>query len=316
MGRPVSHIVSNLVGYDRLVADVQAVLDSLAPKEIEVQTQAGEWYSMRILPYRTMDNVIEGAVISFVNIARAKKAQEALRESEEKNRGILESITDAFLSLDNNLVVRYFNPAAEEMLNREAAEVIGRRLFDVFPEARGSVFEKNCTRCLQTKTALSFEYENAAPPHQNWYEIRIYPEKNGIAVFARVNTKRKRAEAVLSESESHFRQLAEFLPQPAWICLPDGRCRYVSRQWVEFTGVPAEQQLDFGWLSQIWPEDRDALIAAWKTAAAAGQTFQVEFRIRHHSGDYHRFDMRAIALCDPTGRIVKWFGMNIDTTCP
>ena len=64
-------------------------------------------------PYRTLDNVIEGAVISFVDISRARKAQEALRESEEKNRGILESITDAFLSLDDNLVVRYFNPAAE-----------------------------------------------------------------------------------------------------------------------------------------------------------------------------------------------------------
>ena len=129
--------------------------------------------------------------------------------------------------------------------------MIGRRLFDVFPEARGSVFEENCARVLQTKTALSFEFEFAAPPHQNWYEIRIYPEKNGIAVFSQVITERKRAEAVLSESESHFRQLAEFLPQPAWICLPDGRCDYLSRQWVEFTGVPAAQQLDFGWLSQV-----------------------------------------------------------------
>jgi two-component system, chemotaxis family, CheB/CheR fusion protein len=193
VGRPVNHILSNLVGYDGLLADVQGVLDSLAPKEIEVQTRTGEWYSMRILPYRTLDNVIEGVVIAFVDIARAKKAQDALRESEEKNRGILESITDAFLSLDDNLVVRYFNPAAEAMLNRKAAEAIGWRLFDVFPEARGSVFEENCARCLRTKTALSFEFEHAAPPHRKWYEVRIYPEKNGIAVFSHVITARKRA---------------------------------------------------------------------------------------------------------------------------
>ena len=60
VGRPVGHIVSNLVGYDRLVADVRAVLDTLVPKEVEVQTQAGAWYLLRIRPYRTLENVIEG----------------------------------------------------------------------------------------------------------------------------------------------------------------------------------------------------------------------------------------------------------------
>ena len=68
VGRPVGHIVSNLVGYDRLTADVNAVLDSLIPKEIEVRTQAGAWYLMRLQPYRTQDNVIEGAVITFVDV--------------------------------------------------------------------------------------------------------------------------------------------------------------------------------------------------------------------------------------------------------
>jgi len=95
----------------------------------------------------------------------------------------------------------------------------------------------------------------------------------------------------------------------------DGRCRYVSRQWVEFTGVPAEQQLDFGWLSQISPEDRDALIAAWKTAAAAGQTSKsssgsvtiVAITMVRHARN---------CVARSNGRIVKWFGMNIDTTGP
>ena len=73
VGRPVGHIVSNLVGYDRLVADVQAVLDTLVPKEVEVQTKAGAWYLMRIRPYRTLENVIEGAVITFVDITETEK---------------------------------------------------------------------------------------------------------------------------------------------------------------------------------------------------------------------------------------------------
>ncbi|MBF0230459.1 MAG: PAS domain-containing protein [Desulfamplus sp.] len=69
VGRPVGHVVSNLVGYDRLVPDIQSVLDTLIPKEVEVETTEGGRYIMRILPYRTLENVIEGAVITFTGVA-------------------------------------------------------------------------------------------------------------------------------------------------------------------------------------------------------------------------------------------------------
>jgi two-component system CheB/CheR fusion protein len=68
VGRPVAHIVSNLVGYLHLVEDTQAVLDTLVQKDVVVQTIEGSWYNMRIQPYRTLENVIEGAVISFIDI--------------------------------------------------------------------------------------------------------------------------------------------------------------------------------------------------------------------------------------------------------
>jgi two-component system, chemotaxis family, CheB/CheR fusion protein len=84
VGRPVGHIVSNLVGYDNLVSDAQSVLDSLVPKELEVQTQAGRWYAMRIQPYRTLENVIEGVVITFVDITELKKTEEELRRASEQ----------------------------------------------------------------------------------------------------------------------------------------------------------------------------------------------------------------------------------------
>ena len=79
----MGHIVSNLVGYDRMVADIQAVLDTLIPKEAEVQTTAGKHYMMRIQPYRTIDNVIEGAVISFVDITEMKQAMELLQKAKD-----------------------------------------------------------------------------------------------------------------------------------------------------------------------------------------------------------------------------------------
>jgi two-component system, chemotaxis family, CheB/CheR fusion protein len=70
VGRPVNHVVSNLVGYDRLKEDIQAVLDTLIPREDKVQTENGGWYLLRIQPYRTLENVIEGAVITFIDITK------------------------------------------------------------------------------------------------------------------------------------------------------------------------------------------------------------------------------------------------------
>ena len=81
VGRPVSHIVSNLVGYDRLAEDVQTVLNDLIPKEVQVQTKAGALYELRIRPYRTLENVIEGAVITFLEITRKKQLGRASDES-------------------------------------------------------------------------------------------------------------------------------------------------------------------------------------------------------------------------------------------
>ena len=72
LGRPLSHIASNMVGYDRLAEDARVVLDTLIPHEIEVQSSMGRWYMLRILPYRTLDEVIEGIVLTFVDHTESK----------------------------------------------------------------------------------------------------------------------------------------------------------------------------------------------------------------------------------------------------
>jgi two-component system CheB/CheR fusion protein len=136
VGRPVGHIVSNLVGYDRLVADVRAVLDSLVPKEVEVQTQTGTWYLLRIRPYRTLENVIEGAVITFTEITEIKKAQEALRESEVLSRlaVIVRDAQDAITVQDLEGRILAWNPGAERMYGWSEAEALAMNVRDLIPE--------------------------------------------------------------------------------------------------------------------------------------------------------------------------------------
>jgi two-component system CheB/CheR fusion protein len=136
VGRPVGHIVSNLVGYDRLVADTQAVLDTLAVKEMDVQTTDGKWYTMRIQPYRTLDNVIEGAVITFVDITEMKRTREALRKANELLRlsVVVRDAHDAITVQDLDGRVIAWNPGAVRMYGWSEAEALAMNVRDRIPE--------------------------------------------------------------------------------------------------------------------------------------------------------------------------------------
>jgi len=130
VGRPVGHVVSNLVGYDRLVADVQSVLDTLVPKEVDVQTLEGEWYTLRIMPYRTMDNVIEGAVVTFVDITKIVLARETLR----RLTVIVDDARDAITVQDLEGRILAWNQGAVRMYGWSEAEALVMNVRDRIPE--------------------------------------------------------------------------------------------------------------------------------------------------------------------------------------
>ena len=85
-GRPLRHVATNL-SYDGMIADLKEVLRERTPREIELQTTEGEWYNMRIMPYHTTDNRIDGAVLTFANIDDQKKAQESIKASKREVEG-------------------------------------------------------------------------------------------------------------------------------------------------------------------------------------------------------------------------------------
>lgn len=132
VGRPVSHIASNLVGYNQMTADVKVVLDTLALKNVEVQTLDGDWYEMIIQPYRTIDNVIEGAVLTFVNITEAKKAKEQLAISELSYRTLFELAQEGIMILDGITgKIKNVNPFLIELLGYPIEELLEKQIWDI-----------------------------------------------------------------------------------------------------------------------------------------------------------------------------------------
>ena len=135
VGRPVGHIVSNLTGYESLVDDVQAVLDRLIPKESEVQTRTGAWYTMRIHPYRTLDNVIEGAVITFVEITEIVRTREAQRNADQLLRfaAVVRDSHDAIAVQDLEGRTLAWNPGAVRLYGWSEAEALAMNVRDRIP---------------------------------------------------------------------------------------------------------------------------------------------------------------------------------------
>jgi PAS domain S-box-containing protein len=136
IGRPLAHIVNNLQGYDRLVLDVQDVLDTLTPKEVEVQTHAGAWHLLRIRPYRTLENVIEGAVITFLEVTEQRRAQTVLLEHESLRRmaAVMRDAGDAITvqGLDGRILA--WNRTAVRRYGYSEAEALGMNIRRLFPD--------------------------------------------------------------------------------------------------------------------------------------------------------------------------------------
>jgi two-component system CheB/CheR fusion protein len=138
VGRPVAHIVSNLLGYTTLVADTQAVLATLIPKEAEVQTLDGQWYKLCIMPYRTLDNVIEGAVITFVNISDAVKTRQALHQANELARlaVVVRDAHDAITVQDLQGKTLAWNPGAVRLYGWTEAQALAMHVRERIPESQ------------------------------------------------------------------------------------------------------------------------------------------------------------------------------------
>jgi two-component system, chemotaxis family, CheB/CheR fusion protein len=143
IGRPIGHIVSNILGYNSLVSDIQAVLNTLISKEIEVITSDSRSYLMKIQPYRTLENVIEGAVISFVDITELSDMRKKLKKVSELSRLaiVARDSSDAIIVQDlkgkiiawNSGAKKLYGWSEDEALNMDVKKRIPIELREKYP---------------------------------------------------------------------------------------------------------------------------------------------------------------------------------------
>ena len=239
-----------------------------------------------------------------------REASEAVRASERRLAGVLEAIREAVYAIDRDQRILFANRTALEFWKRQADEVLGRRLLDVFPEIEGGEPYQAYLRVLASGRPEHIEARAPAIGNR-WIALDAYPAPDGGLVVAyRDIEERRRAEAQLRHSEERLRLIVEALPDFAFVIRPDGVAEYYNKQMRDYVGGPlGPNPADRSSLHP--PQDRERVDRARTEAFATGTEFTVEARMRRHDGVYrwHRIRNRPIRI---DGEIVFWLGTAVD----
>ncbi|HEV8395123.1 MAG TPA: PAS domain-containing protein [Vicinamibacterales bacterium] len=269
-------------------------------------------------PVRNAAGEIDGVVLVF----RDQTAERESTRELSRSRGLLQAMSDRTPAVTyvKDLQGKYLfvNKSFLELFHVTQDEILGHTDVDLFGAEIAERFMSMDRRVVQANVALTDEEVVPLEDGDRTYlsvKCPLWDEAGKpYAVFG-VSTDisdRKRIESALLESRRHYQALAEALPHLVWTCRADGYCDYLSRQWVQYTGRSAEEQLGAGWADAIHPDDRARVEQEWGLAVERGHTYDEEFRLRRYDGTYRWFRTRGVPLLDASGTLVKWFGSNTD----
>jgi len=148
IGRPFTDQVSDLI-YPELPDDALEVLRTLAFIQKQIPTKDERWFSIRIMPYRTFDDRIDGLVITFINLSDLKQVELKLHETEQMNRSLLNSSSDAIIRLTTEGKIQEFNTEAEKFFGKKREEAVNQNFIQMFiPEPVRKKTEKDIKKLL------------------------------------------------------------------------------------------------------------------------------------------------------------------------
>jgi len=269
---------------------------------------------------------------------------DALRLIRDRAADILNAVDDGVYCLDAQGRTIFVNEAASRMLGFTHREMLGRPMHELTHHhyADGTVFPvSECPILFSVTDAVqhrvggdTFWKKNGDPLPVDFTSIPIKDGRKVVAVVVtfrdisdqqraeeqQLRLKREhealseaqQARDALRESESRYHFLAEAIPVLVWTALPDGHLDYVTERVSRYFGVPADQLLRDGWQNVVHPDDLPAVTERWRHSLATGEPYRVEFRLRAADGTYRWHLAGALAQCDESGKIVRWFGTNTD----
>jgi PAS domain S-box-containing protein len=259
------------------------------------------------------------------DITERQRAEEVLRQSEERFRRLVELMPVAVYVCDTSGTIQSYNkravelwgcePAAGETAQRYCASL---RLYSsdgtVVPHQDSAMAEVLRTGIEARDLEVVIERPDGL---RITVSVNIVPLRNADGeLIGAINcfqdiTERKRAEEELRRSEDRLRLIIDTIPTMAWTVRPDGAVDFLNQRWRNYTGFSSEEELEEP-IRAVHPGDLPGAMEQWLADMAAGKPFEYEMRLRRADGEYRWFLVRTVPLRDELRNIVKWFGTSTE----
>ncbi|MDB5855176.1 MAG: hypothetical protein JWR22_3217 [Herminiimonas sp.] len=264
--------------------------------------------------HRNVDGstVLIGAVR---DITDRKNAEEEAGLLAARLADTLENITDAFFTLDSEWRFSYVNAQAERLLRRPRGELLGNLIQVEVPQAIGGPYYDQCRRARDENRPVFFEEYSA--PLGIWFEVRVFPSNDGLAIYFRDVTERRLALDAIRESEERFKIVAKATSDAVW----DWNVQTGSVWWSEGTralfGLRSEDLGDglMSWLDRVHPSDKETVHRRLMLAVAGdGEEWSEQYRFECKDGSYSYVLDHGYVIRDVDGRATRMVGSVTDVT--
>ncbi|MGV3590156.1 MAG: PAS domain-containing protein [Gammaproteobacteria bacterium] len=239
----------------------------------------------------------------------------AQRETELRLRDTLESMTDAFFTLDRNWRFRFINSEFTRIIGVGRKQLLGRDVWDCFPEARGTQFQRSYEEALNTGKAVTFvEY---LPGYDKWLRVRAYPGPDGLAVYFQDITQERAQEAAARISEERFTSIAKATYDIVW----DWNMETDEIWWnLGFTALTGHDPVALGGTSTVWtnfihPDDLQRVVdGIYAVIDGTESSWRDEYRYICADGRVLVVMDRGYVIRDELGKARRMVGSMVDVT--
>ncbi|WP_433965487.1 PAS domain-containing protein [Tunturiibacter gelidiferens] len=280
---------------------------------------AYRWFRTIAEPYLSVDGKSYCWYGVATDIDELYRSRELLREKELQLYLLTENLPAVLFKAAPDGSIVYINQKGIEYSGRTAEDLQQKGWTDLLHpddfEETSVHWNRLLTKGLEYDTVHRFM---CADGQYRWFHTSVaaYRDDTGKTIaFHGImldTTDHKAAELALQESEQQMQRMMDTVPSILWSVAPDGRAVFINKKARDYIGLTVDQIQDWGWIQVIHPEEREYVVQEFKKALAIGSSFGIEHRTRRADGIYRWHICRGEPLRDEDGRIVQWFGLDID----